>query len=120
MVKDIQVITLDMALYEKAIQLVDFGPELRNKYILRLRELHACMAMIRAIGSMVENSGIDDVWIEFSLYGPSVVSQLLGYTQYYQPMNAHQYTYLALFQLLLDAFFEDEGNIYLKGPIIHC
>ena len=54
------VIALDMALlYEKAIQ-----SELRNKFILRLAELHVCMSMICAIGSVIENSEIDDVWTE--------------------------------------------------------
>ena len=76
--------------------------------------MYVCMAMIRAIGSMIENSRIDDVWIESFLYSPSVVSQILGCTHYYHSLNAHQHTYLALFQLLLDIFLEDEGNICLK------
>lgn len=36
-----------------------------------------CMAMLRTIGSSVENSGIDMCWVESERYGPSMVRQIL-------------------------------------------
>ena len=56
-------ITFDMALYEKVIQLVDYMPYLKDKVMPRLGELHVVMCALRALGSSVENSGIDDALI---------------------------------------------------------
>lgn len=58
------VITFDLALYEKAVELIDSRPNLKNKVVPRLGELHVVMATLRALGTSIENSGIDDVWIE--------------------------------------------------------
>ncbi len=44
------VITFDMALYEKAVQLLDSRPDLKKEVVPRLGELHAVMAALRALG----------------------------------------------------------------------
>ena len=54
----------DMALYEKAVQLLDARPNFKNEIVPRLGELHTVMAALRALGTSIENSGIDDAWIE--------------------------------------------------------
>ena len=66
------VITFDMALYEKAIQLLDARSNLKNEVIPRLGELHVVMAALR---TSIENSGIDDAWIEADVYGPVTTRQ---------------------------------------------
>jgi hypothetical protein len=48
------VITFDMALYEKAVQLLDARPNLRSKVFPRLGELHAVMVALRALGTSIE------------------------------------------------------------------
>ena len=53
-----------MALYEKAVQLLDARPNFKNEIVPRLGELHTVMAALRALGTSIENSGIDDAWIE--------------------------------------------------------
>jgi len=58
------VITFDMALYEKAVQLVDARKDLKGTVLPRLDEIHTVMAALRALGKLIENSGIDDAWIE--------------------------------------------------------
>lgn len=65
------VIAFDMALYEKAVQLLDARPNLKNEIFPRPGELHAVMAALSALGTSVENSGIDDAWIEADVYGPA-------------------------------------------------
>ena len=57
------VITLDLQLYEKAQQLAHDHPENKGKWILRMGELHTTMAALRAAGSYIEESGIDDAWV---------------------------------------------------------
>ncbi|KAK1904045.1 UDP-glycosyltransferase 73C1 [Dissostichus eleginoides] len=65
------VITFDMALYEKVVQLLDARPDLKQMVVPRLGELHVVMAALRALGASMENSGIDDTWMEADVYGPA-------------------------------------------------
>jgi len=55
------VITLDMALYERAKKLKMLQPDCK-KWILRIGEFHTVLCALRAIGATVEGSGIEDVW----------------------------------------------------------
>ena len=57
------VVSLDLDLYEKLYLLVNFNDNLRSRYVLCLGELHAVFAHLRAIGSFISGSGIDDSWI---------------------------------------------------------
>ena len=54
------VISFDMALYEKVVQLLDARPDLKCTVIPRLGELHVVMAALRALRASIENLGIDD------------------------------------------------------------
>ena len=49
------VISFDMALYEKAVQLLDSRLDLKGAVVPRLGELHAVMAALRALGTSIEN-----------------------------------------------------------------
>lgn len=44
------IITFDMALHEKLLQLLDGRPQLKKMIVARLGELHAIMAALRALG----------------------------------------------------------------------
>lgn len=99
------VITFDMALYEKVVQLLDARPDLKKSTVPRLGELHAVMAALRALGSSIENSGIDDAWIEAGLYGTATTRQILSCSHYKRCLTAHIYTYIAFYELILEEFF---------------
>ena len=58
------VITLDMALYEKAKQLEMSREDCKGKWVLGLGEMHTVMAALRATGSVIEDSGLDKAWGE--------------------------------------------------------
>ncbi len=73
------VISFDMALYEKVVQLLDARPDLKRKVVPRLGELHVVMAALRALGASMENSGIDDAWIEADVYGSANKANLKMY-----------------------------------------
>jgi hypothetical protein len=47
------VITLDMALYERAKQLEMSRDDCKGKWVLRLGEMHTVMAALRAAGSAI-------------------------------------------------------------------
>ena len=93
--KFLTVISFDMALYEKFVLMIDTMPHLKSKILPRLGELHAVMAALRALGSSIENSGIDDAWLEADLYGLATIRQILKCTHYKRALHAHLYTYMA-------------------------
>ena len=107
----ITLITFDMALYEKVIQLIDARPDLKNKVMPRLGELHVVMCALRALGSSIENSGIDDAWIEADVYSSATTRQILKCTHYKRSLRAHMYSYVALYELAIEQFFKDNPDL---------
>ena len=105
------IITFDLALYEKVVQLLDARPDLKDKVVPRLGELHVVMAALRAIGVSMENSGIDDAWTEADLYGSATTRQILKCTHYKRALQAHIYSYMALYVLALDEFFKEYPHL---------
>ena len=105
------VISFDMALYEKVVQLLDARPDLKRTVIPRLGELHVVMAALRALGASIENSGIDDAWIEADVYGSATARQILKCTHYKRALRAHIYSYVALFEMALEEFFKDNPQL---------
>lgn len=105
------VISFDMALYEKVVQLLDARPDLKRTVVPRLGELHVVMASLRALGASMENSGIDDAWIEADVYGSSTTRQILKCTHYKRALRAHTYSYVALHEMALEVFFLDNPHI---------
>ena len=69
------VITFDMALYEKVVQMLDARPDLKRTVVPRLGELHVTMAALRALGASMKNSDIGDAWIEADVFGSATTSR---------------------------------------------
>ncbi|ESP03457.1 hypothetical protein LOTGIDRAFT_171396 [Lottia gigantea] len=72
------VISLDLDLYTRAYNLVHCRTDLRDKFIIHLGELHTIFAHLRAMGSFIENSGIDVSWLEADVYGPNTIRQIIN------------------------------------------
>ena len=77
----------------------------------RLGELHTVMAALRALGTSIENSGIDDAWIESDVYGSSTVRQILQCSHYKRSLQAHIHTYMAMYEIVLEKFFNDNPHL---------
>ena len=45
------IITFDIALYEKAVQLINSTPDFKRSILPRVGELHTAMAALRALGT---------------------------------------------------------------------
>ena len=112
------VISFDMALYEKAVQLVDTRPDLKNTVFVRLGELHVVMAALRAFGTSIKNSGIDDSWIEADVYGSATTRQILKCTHYKRSLTAHIYSYVVLYEMAMEEFFKN--NPHLKDVCLEA
>ena len=62
------IVWLDLDMYEKIYLLVNTNPNLKNRYVLCLVELHAVFAHLRAIGSFIDGLGVSDAWIQAGWY----------------------------------------------------
>ena len=69
------------------------------------------MAAMRGLGSSIENSGIDDAWIESDVFGASTTRQILNVTHYKRALRAHIYTSTALYEMVFELFFEDNPEL---------
>ncbi len=69
------------------------------------------MAALRALGTSIENSGIDEAWLEADVYGPATMRQILNCTNYKRSLSAHVYTYAALYEMALEEFFKENPQI---------
>ena len=67
------VLTLDLDLYERALQVVQSRDELRRRFILRLGTLHIVFANLRAIGHFITGSGIGNSWETADILGSGKV-----------------------------------------------
>jgi len=64
-----------------------------------------------SLGSSTENSGIDDAWIEADVYGSATTRQILKCTHYKHSLHAHIYSYMALYELVIEQFFKDNPDL---------
>lgn len=93
------IITLDMQLYEKAIKLQMYKtPELHN-FLFRVGELHIVMNSLRALGKSIQESGLEDTWIEADLFSSTTVDQIIQCKNLKRTLNAHLVTLSALYML---------------------
>jgi len=109
------IITLDMDLYARALKLQTLKPDDFKHMVLRVGEVHTVLCALRAIGSSIEGSGIDDTWIEVGLYGPATARQILEGKHIKRALDAHVITVQALGDLLLEEY--DESAFEELKPI---
>lgn len=100
------VITLDLGLYKPAKKLEMVKESLHDKFILRAGELHIVMAMLRSIGSYVENSGIDMAWVEAGMYGETTSKQIIDGGHVKRGIEAHTVTLIVLFDMYIESLLE--------------
>ena len=99
------IITLDLQLYIKAIQLSSKA-EICTNYIFRIGELHTVFAMSKAVGRITENSGLDQLFVHCGIYGPTTLGQILDGKHMKRCVSAFSILYSSLFEIMASAFFE--------------
>ena len=109
------VITFDLQLYEKTVKLqMHIKPEL-DHMIFRIGEMHTVMASLRALGTSIEDSGIDDSWLEADLYSPQTVRQMLESNHMKRALTAHAITTSALSDLYLAAMLDRNSGSFSEN-----
>ncbi len=71
-----------------------------KEHFPRLGELHIVMAALTALGTSIENSGIDDAWIEADVYGSATTRQNLKCAHHKRTRRARIHMYMALLEIL--------------------
>ena len=69
-------ISLDLQLYSKALQLKE-KVDINRNCIVRLGKQHLVFAFLKVIGKYIENSGLDQIFIESNIYGPNTPNQII-------------------------------------------
>ena len=90
---------------------MDSREDLKKTVLPRLGELHTVMAALRALGTSIENSGIDDAWIEADVYGSATTREILKCCHYKRTLHVHIYTYMSLYELLLETLSAEKPNL---------
>lgn len=93
-----------MALYERAKKLEMLLQDCKEKWVLRIGEFHTVLCALRAIGSTVEGSGIDDAWVTADIYGPVTTRKILEGKHMRRSVDAHIMTLQVFFDLYIEAF----------------
>ena len=102
------IVTLDMQLYIKAVQITDTFPELKNKFILRIGELHELFAQCRCIGKYIECSGLETLFTHSDIFGSGVVSKILQGKHMKRCVNAALILYCCIFDLFMEKYLAKE------------
>ena len=83
------IVTLDLQLYSKCIQLRERN-EIKNNFIFRLGEL------LKVVGKYIEDSGLDRVFQQAGIYSKTTLDQIMDGGHYKRGIEAYTTIYLAL------------------------
>ena len=92
---------MDLQLYAKCIQLQS-RKEISDDVVFRLGELHSEFAMLKSIGKYIDNSGLDQAFIEAEIYGNATIEQIKGGKHMKRSFEAFRTLYVTLFQLYIE------------------
>ena len=92
---------MDLQLYAKYIQLQS-RKEISDHFVFRLGKLHTVFAMLKFIGKYIDNSGLDQAFIEAEIYGNVTIEQINGGKHMKRAFEAFQTLYVTLFQMYIE------------------
>ena len=113
------VVTLDMALYERAKKLRMLLQDCKEKWVLHIGEFHTVLCALRAIGAAVEGSGINDAWVTADIYGPVTPRKILEGKHMRRSVDAHIMTLQVFFDLYIETLYKEQTDLQdiLKQPL---
>ena len=111
-------ISLDLDLYETVYLLVNTREDLRNKYVICLGELHIVFADLRAIGTFIECSGVDDAWVRADLFGENTCKQVMNCSRMNRAVQCHESTWIAISISILQTIVNNSSGNNLTPPLL--
>ena len=110
------IVVLDLDLYAKAYKLVYSRADLRKRYVLCLGELHIVFASIRAIGTFIDSSGIDDAWMGTKWFNSeSLLRQVKECSNMKRALATHEATYIVIQTMIIQETLCWYGAESLEG-----
>jgi len=106
------VITFDMDLYMRAMKLQSLRPDVYSNYVFWLGEFHAVLSFLCATGSFIENSVIDDAWVQSDIYSLDTCKQILEGKHMKRALYADVTTMQVLSDLTMELFSVDYADVY--------
>ena len=98
------ILTWDGALYSKA-QIVKWrNPDEFANLFNRLGGFHRATNFMGDIGTIMENSGLEDLFVGSGIHGSAMVAKILGGKAYNRGIRAHKLAFEALSRLKWKAF----------------
>ena len=99
------VITFDLTIYSRAKEIHwRYPEEFQNRVICLGRGGHIALNYLASIGKMLQESGLEDVFIESGLYGSSSAMALLQGKSYNKGIKGHKLIMEVLLRLKWDTF----------------
>ena len=89
------IVTFDLQLYSKSIQL-QLNSDLDDSFVIRLGELHVVFTAFKCLGKLINDSRLNQAFKEALLYGSTTVEQIRHHL--YRCFEGHHMLYLALFK----------------------
>ena len=100
------IVTLDLQLYAKCIQLRE-NKKVSENFIFRLGELHTVFAMLKVLGKYISESGIDRLFLEAGIYGPTTLGQIMDGKHMKRGIEAYSTMYLAISSFYIKTALEN-------------
>ena len=96
------IITLDQAVYAKAIEIVCKKEAEFNNVVLRMRGLpHLSHVFLAVLGSRFGDAGLMDMLVEFEIIGPSAVKAVMSGKHCIRAVQAHKIAFEVFIHLRL-------------------
>ena len=99
------VVSLDLQLYSKCIQLQSRN-DINNNFVFRMGELHVAFTVLKVLGKVIDGSGLDQSFEEASIYGCTTIQQIKDGKHLYRALEAHFALYLALYKNYITKLIE--------------
>ena len=75
-------------------------------------ELHVVFTVLKVLGKIINNSGLDLSFEEAGIYGPATLCQIKEGKQLYHSLKAHFVLYLTLYQKYITKMLEKHPDVY--------
>ena len=108
------IISLDLQLYMKCIQLQSFG-NINQNFIFCMGELYTVFCMMKVLGKIIDAIGLDMSLSIADIYGTTTVEQIKSGKHVYRSFEGYLTLYLSLYKIYLQKFVDT--NPLIEGDI---
>ena len=91
------VVTFDLQLYSKCIQL-QLNSDLGDSFVIRLGKLHVVFTAFKCLGKLINGSGLDQAFEKTVLFGSTTVELIKDGHHLHRYFEGHLMLYLDLFK----------------------